>query len=121
MDKIDYDYCKREGWIINRSGSEFISYKGLIWLAHKKGLISLIATPSFEEHERGFYCFRAVAICEDQHGRRLQFEAEGDASPKNVGGMIVPHVRRMAETRAKARALRDLLGIGMCSVEELGG
>lgn len=119
MESYDYDYCKREGWIINRQGTEFISYKGLIFLAHRKGLISLIASPSFEEHERGFYCFRAVAICEDKHGRRLHFEAEGDASPKNVSKMITPHIRRMAETRAKARVLRDLLGIGMCSVEEL--
>ncbi len=119
MDNLDYEYCQREGWIIQRHDTEFISYKGLIWLAHRRGLISLIATPVFEHHEKGFYVFRAEAKAISAGGRELTFAAEGDASPKNVNSKITPHVRRMAETRAKARVLRDLLGIGMCSVEEL--
>lgn len=33
----------------------------------------------------------------------------GDANPQNVSKNIVPHIIRMAETRAKSRALRDFL------------
>ena len=52
---------------------------------------------------------------------RGTFSGIGDATPKNVNGRIAPHIVRMAETRAVARALRLACNIGMCSVEELGG
>jgi hypothetical protein len=44
----------------------------------------------------------------------------GDASPANVGRMVAIHCLRMAETRAVARALRHLLGVGLTALEELG-
>ncbi len=44
----------------------------------------------------------------------------GDASPDSVGAdKFVPHLLRVASTRAKARVLRDAYGIAMTSVEEL--
>ena len=50
-------------------------------------------------------------------GRR--FTGIGDASPANVSPRLVPSLIRFAETRAKARALRDATNVGMVALEEL--
>src|ERR687898_241588 len=50
-----------------------------------------------------------------------KFGGIGDASPQNVNRAIAPHLIRMAETRAKARALRDAINVGVTAFEELGG
>jgi len=42
----------------------------------------------------------------------------GDAHPENVDGNFANYVTAIAETRAKARALRSGLGISVCSQEE---
>ncbi len=52
-------------------------------------------------------------------GERV-FTGTGDANPDNVSPEIVKHFIRAAETRAKARALRDALNVPIVAVEELG-
>ena len=108
----------KQEYIVNLKGKNFITFAGLLSMAHENGLTSLTSTPVFEDHEKGIYIFRAVAI-----GNRgdyvVRFEDEGDAMPYNVGKMIKPHIRRMASTRAMARVLRLYNGVGMCSVEEI--
>lgn len=49
------------------------------------------------------------------------FQAYGDASPDSVESTFVPHLIRVAETRAKARALRDAVNVGVVAYEELNG
>lgn len=107
--------------IRDRSGrvvgsKEVVTYQGLLSKAHEEGLTSvrtkLIQVPAEENGRTAI----TSAWVETGKGR---FEAIGDASPENVNSFIVPHLIRMAETRAKARALRDAVNIGIVSFEEL--
>ena len=101
---------------INIKGKDFVLYGGLLDLFHKNGgkeiRTELIET---KINEKTFFIFKATVT-----GEKGVFEGYGDACEGNVGSMIKPHMMRMAETRAKARALRDYNNIGDCSVEELG-
>ena len=82
-------------------------------MAHAQGLTSL--TADFITVTADLALAHAVATFQD--GR--VFAESGDATPDNVNKKVRPHFARMALTRAKARALRDALNIGMCSLEEL--
>ncbi|QIN80227.1 hypothetical protein GBA65_18785 [Rubrobacter marinus] len=107
----------REEYMIERQGKRFVLYAGLLEEAHTRGLRSieteLLQVPTAENGELAIA--RAVVRTEDG-----KFTGIGDASPQNVGRMIAPHIIRMAETRAKARALRDAINVGVASIEELG-
>ena len=108
----------REEYMIERQGKRFVLYAGLLEEAHSRGLRSieteLLQVPAAENGEVAIV--RAVVRLEDG-----KFAGIGDASPQNVGRMIAPHLIRMAETRAKARALRDAINVGVTAFEELGG
>ena len=97
---------------------EVVTYQGLLSKAHDEGLqriaTRLVQVPSDENGRTAI----AKALVETKKGR---FEGIGDANPENVNSFIVPHLIRMAETRAKARALRDAVNIGIVSFEELDG
>ena len=105
--------------IISQQGKDFVVFAGLLDEAHTNhGLKSirtaLIQAPSPENGNRAI----VHATVETERG---VFEGIGDADPGNVNRMIAPHLIRMAETRAKARALRDAINVGMVAFEELGG
>jgi len=108
----------REEYMIERQGKRFVLYAGLLEEAHSRGLRSieteLLQVPGVENGDVAIV--RAVVRMEDG-----KFSGIGDASPQNVGRMIAPHLIRMAETRAKARALRDAINVGVTAFEELGG
>ncbi len=105
-----------ESFIINLQGKSFVTYEGLLDLAHQKGLksieVQIIQIPC-QENNMTAIC-QAIATTENE-----KFQDIGDASPKSVNAGLVPHLIRMASTRAKARALRDLTNVGMTAVEEL--
>jgi predicted amidohydrolase YtcJ len=108
----------RDEYMIERQGKRFVLYAGLLEEAHSRGLRSieteLLQIPDHENSEVAIV--RAVVRTEDG-----KFTGIGDASPENVNRTIAPHVIRMAETRAKARALRDAINVGVTAFEELGG
>jgi hypothetical protein len=97
---------------------EVALYKGLLAKAHEEGL-SFIRTDAiqFATDENARTAISKASITTSKG----TFEAIGDASPENVPPHILPHLNRMAETRAKARALRDAVNIGVVSFEELDG
>ena len=108
----------REEYMIERGGRRFVLYAGLLEEAHARGLRSieteLLQVPNLENGEVAI----AKAVVRTEEGK---FSGIGDASPQNVGRTIAPHIIRMAETRAKARALRDAINVGVTALEELGG
>lgn len=109
-------------FLIQRNGKIFVLYAGLLDLAHERGLrdlrVELVQSPSAENS----YVAIAKAIVTVKHGDTFAiFEEIGDASAANTSKAIAPHIIRMAATRAKARALRDALNIGVTALEELKG
>lgn len=100
-------------------GKEAILYNGLLALAH--------ADPRFghiESHivvyptaENKFTCYARAEIY-DKTGKRIGME-EADANAANCGKMTAASFPRMALTRAKGRAFRDFLNVGMVTSDEI--
>jgi hypothetical protein len=103
-------------FIISLHGKDFVKYEGLLDLAHKDGLKTIdVEILQFPSKENGMTAIcKATAITD-----KGSFSDIGDANPQSVSKNIAPHLIRMASTRAKARALRDLNNIGMTALEEL--
>ncbi|HCD41973.1 MAG: hypothetical protein QM391_00190 [Bacillota bacterium] len=107
----------RERFVKTLQGKDYVLYGGLLELARQRGLkridTRVIQIPS---QDNGMYGVVEAEIETDDG----VFKEIGDASPENVNRAIQPHLLRMAATRAKARAMRDAVGIDMVALEELG-
>lgn len=107
----------KEKFIVNIDGRSYVTYEGLLDLAHSIGLssidVEIIQVPSNENNMLAI-C-KATAVTKDGDS----FVDVGDASPLSVKSAFAPHIIRMASTRAKARALRDLTNVGITALEEL--
>jgi hypothetical protein len=97
---------------------EVATYAGVLARAHEEGLVSVVTELVQIPHPDNGFVAIVIAKVETAKGT---FTGIGDASEHNVTRKIVPHLIRMAETRAKVRALRDAVNIGTVSLEELGG
>ena len=110
-------------YIHNLKGKDFVLYTGLLDLSHEMGLkkieTNILQFPTEENHNTCIV--KASATFHQTGGDDKVFEGIGDAAPYNVNKMIKAHIIRMAETRAKARALRDGTNVGITALEELGG
>ena len=117
MDKQNIEQLLREsGGIIRLQGREYVTFRGLLFVAHEAGLESIdVKLVSWDPESRNAILMATVT------GKRGTFTDIGDASPTNVNRMIANATIRMASTRAQARALRSFLGVGFTSLEELPG
>jgi hypothetical protein len=101
-------------YVIQREGKSYALYAGLLDLAHERGLLSietvLVQLPT--EANGNMAVVQATVRLSDAQGVLRSFQGIGDAAPGNVNRMMAPHILRMAETRAKARALRDAVNVG---------
>lgn len=96
---------------------EVITYRGLLHLAHEDGLkrvqTTILQVPSADND-------MTAIISAEVETEKGTFTAIGDANPENVNVRVRRAIIRMAETRAKARAFRDAVNIGVIALEELG-
>lgn len=108
-----------ERFWVARGDDRYVRFGGLLDAAHRLGLESitteLLQVPK-EANDNNCIFKATVKLSNGQ-----SFSAHGDANPRNVNRSIAPHLRRMAETRAVARALRWACNIGSASIEEVEG
>ena len=104
----------RQGRVV--ATKEVVTYAGLLNRAHQEGLkeieTKLLQAPSADNEMTAISMARVVT-------EKGVFTECGDANPNNVNAIIAPHIIRMAFTRAKARALRDAVNVGVIALEEL--
>ena len=104
----------RQGHVV--ATKEVVTYAGLLNRAHQEGLkeieTKLLQAPSAANEMTAISMAKVVT-------EKGVFTEVGDANPSNVNSTIVPHIIRMAFTRAKARALRDAVNVGVIALEEL--
>ena len=108
------DVLRNEGHICKLQGKEYVLLSGLLKLGHENGLESMQSEIIHMDLDTQSAVVKCTII-----GSRGTFDGIGDATPKNLAKRMLPSFIRMAETRAKCRALRFYLGIGMCARDEL--
>lgn len=114
----------RDEFLITRQGKQFVLFAGLLEEAHSRGLLGidteLLQVPDDSNGQRAIV--KATVQIEEHSSERSgepkAYSGIGDASPDNVSRNIVPHLLRMAETRAKARALRDAVNVSAMALED---
>jgi len=99
-----------ERFMTTIKGRDFVLYAGVLDLATQMGLLKLeVELLQFPTKENGNEAI-CRAVAESKTGE--VFSDIGDANPGNCAELIVKHLIRMASTRAKGRALRDMCNIG---------
>lgn len=116
----------RQKYVKNLQGKEYVLYNGLIILAKDKGLKSIqndiLQFPDSNNNFTAIVRSTVIGWDKDPAGNWVEvtYSAIGDANAQSIAAKPVQaHFIRMAETRAKGRALRDYIGIDAVMFEEL--
>jgi hypothetical protein len=105
--------------LMNQHGKPYITHVGLVWLANHRGKpwSGTIVSQEIKWNQAG-QPHAAVVVFKVWDDEQEHTDI-GDACGTNVGKMIVPHLVRMASTRAQNRALRAFVGYAGCTADEL--
>ena len=115
-----YGLSVAAGDLLLLEGRWYVTHAGLLRLGQRRRCSGINATlqKDLSDPSLGRWVFRATVY--KSSGSR-GFVGYGDADPSNCSTLVHGAEMRVAETRAVNRALRKAYGIGLCSVEELGG
>jgi hypothetical protein len=121
VQNYDHNFGKQEtksksNYMVNIKGKEYVTYAGLLNLAHKDSMLEnfeILEVNVSEDMKRAW-----VKVRLHVKGGRF-FDGIGSSTPENTGKMTEDHPIEMAHTRAKARALRDFCNVGETAKEEL--
>jgi len=115
-------YFNEEGDFINIDGNPFIKYNGLLRIAKlicgiQSYKCEVIQVPQIENE----WC--ATVVAKYTFGKTwdttFTWEGAADCRASSAAPGFDKYIVALCETRAKARALRDMLGIAICSIEEI--
>jgi hypothetical protein len=109
-----YDYAQdiSPDDIKTEDGRPFVFLRGLEKLAKARGITSAMCVHLTPFHD-GAQCTYMYSFADG-----AMYQGSADATTKNCDGNFKLYTTAMAESRAKARALRTAFSISMCSVEE---
>jgi hypothetical protein len=100
----------RPEWLLERDGTRYVRYAGLLALAHARGLkritTALVQAPTAAN---GHVAIAAAEVETDQG----VFTGLGEAAPGHGRRPEATALPRLAETRAKAQALADAVNVGL--------
>lgn len=91
----------------------FVYLRGLERLAKERGVQSALTTRAEQLGSNGVLVSYQYKFWDGS-----VYEGSADATVKNCDGNFKLYLTAMAESRAKARALRTAFGVTLCSVEE---
>lgn len=115
----------KDEFFIKRQGKRYVLYMGLLDEAHQQGLscvdTQIIQEPTDQNGQVAIVKATVEITTMDDEAvvKHRSFSGIGDASPQNVSKHMVTRLLAMAETRAKARAMRDGINVGVTAYEEL--
>ncbi len=104
--------------IVSIDGKPYVLYAGLLQLAKQEGVTRMhVQIEQIPMAQNGYMAIvRATVVTK----KGASYSDIADASPESVGdSRLIPHLLRVASTRAKARALKDAFAVDMTSMEEL--
>lgn len=126
------------GHVIQLGNNNYVKYSGLVAIAHMKGIkgikteiliqdVKAEDRITEEESEEGQVktIIKTIKPCRVMIRATVyghdgeEFTSIATATQYNLKKNMLPYLYEMAETRAKARALRDFVGIGLTAWEEL--